>query len=79
MSQIEVNIERVYNFDQDKKLNETEWPDRWLRTINNKLLRRCREAKHNAFLKRTLTELLEECKEVKFSFFSKIRNYGLLI
>ena len=64
MAQIQFDIDKVYHFDETKKLSDTDWPDQWLNIINKKLMRRCKEAKNNAFIKRTLGELMEECKEV---------------
>ena len=69
MTFMELDVEQVYDFDQSKQLGATDWPNKWLKIISDKLIRRLDETKNNAFWKNELVELLEECIEVSIRIY----------
>ena len=65
MSVMEINMDKVYTFDETKQLGETDWPNKWLKIISDKLARRSEIAAKSAFLRSDLVELMDDCLQVK--------------
>ena len=68
MTTFQLDMNNIYIYDGASRLGNTDWPERWVRSISEKLSRKVREMRGNAFYMHEMRQLLQDCIKVILSF-----------